>query len=96
MGNSCTTPRRLIVGITGASGFVYGYRLLEILQPLDLEVHLVVSRSALLTMACETDLKLADVVALADHVHKNEDIGASIASGSCRTLGMVIAPCSMP
>lgn len=88
-------PSRLIVGITGASGFCYGRRLLELLRPLDIEVHLVVSRAAQLTMACETSLKLADVVALADHYHRNEDIGACIASGSCRTLGMVIAPCSM-
>ncbi|WP_439588199.1 UbiX family flavin prenyltransferase [Hydrogenophaga sp.] len=88
-------PDRLIVGITGASGFVYGHRLLQLLQPLPIEVHLVVSRSAQLTMACETDLKLADVTALADRVHKNDDIGACIASGSYRTLGMVVAPCSM-
>lgn len=88
-------PDRLIVGITGASGFVYGHRLLQLLQPLPIEVHLVVSRSAQLTMACETDLKLAEVTALADQVHKNEDIGACIASGSYRTLGMVVAPCSV-
>jgi 4-hydroxy-3-polyprenylbenzoate decarboxylase len=88
-------PDRLIVGITGASGFVYGHRLLQLLQPLPIEVHLVVSRSAQLTMACETDLKLTDVTALADRVHKNDDIGACIASGSYRTLGMVVAPCSM-
>jgi 4-hydroxy-3-polyprenylbenzoate decarboxylase len=88
-------PKRLIVGITGASGFVYGWRLLQWLQPLDIETHLVVSRSAQLTMASETALKLADVHALADRVHRNEDIGACVASGSYRTLGMVIAPCSM-
>lgn len=87
-------PDRLIVGITGASGFVYGHRLLQLLQPLPIEVHLVVSRSAQLTMACETHLKLADVTSLADRVHKNDDIGACIASGSYRTLGMVVAPCS--
>ena len=88
-------PRRLIVAITGASGFVYGHRLLELLRPLDIEVHLIVSRSAQLTMACETSLHLSDVTALADRVHRNEDIGACVASGSYRTLGMVIAPCSM-
>jgi 4-hydroxy-3-polyprenylbenzoate decarboxylase len=88
-------PRRLIVAITGASGFVYGQRLLEMLQPLDVETHLVVSRSAQITMACETTLKLADVTALADRHHRNDDIAACIASGSYRTLGMVIAPCSM-
>lgn len=93
---TATTARRLIVGITGASGFVYGQRLLELLRPLNsIEVHLIVSRAAQLTMACETELKLADVVALADRYHKNEDIGACIASGSYRTMGMVIAPCSM-
>jgi len=86
---------RLIVGISGASGFVYGQRLLELLRPTDVEVHLVLSRAAQLTMAYETEAKLADIVALADHHHRNEDIGASIASGSFRTLGMVIAPCSM-
>jgi 4-hydroxy-3-polyprenylbenzoate decarboxylase len=90
-----TAPQRLIIGITGASGFIYGWRLLQLLQPLPIETHLVVSRSAQLTMAAETTLKLADVHALADQVHRNEDIGACIASGSYRTLGMVIAPCSM-
>ncbi len=93
--NHPASPERLIVGITGASGFVYGYRLLQLLRPLPIEVHLVVSRSAQLTMASETDLKLADVTALADRCHKNEDIGACIASGSYRTRGMVVAPCSM-
>lgn len=87
--------RRLIVGISGASGFVYGQRLLQMLQPLDLEVHLVVSKSALLTMACETSCKLSELSAMVHKLHRNEDIGASIASGSFRTLGMVIAPCSM-
>lgn len=92
---SQSQPRRLIVAITGASGFVYGHRLLQLLRPLDVQVHLIVSRAAQLTMACETSLHLSDVTALADEVHKNEDIGACIASGSYRTLGMVIAPCSM-
>ena len=89
------TTRRLVVGISGASGFVYGHRLLQMLQPLDLEVHLVVSKSALLTMACETSCKLSELSALAHQLHRNEDIGASIASGSFRTLGMIVAPCSM-
>ncbi|MBS0593303.1 MAG: UbiX family flavin prenyltransferase [Proteobacteria bacterium] len=89
------TARRLIVGISGASGFVYGVRLLQLLRPTPIEVHLVLTRAAQLTMAHETGYKLADVVALADRHHRNEDIGASIASGSFRTLGMVIAPCSM-
>ncbi|MFT3813430.1 MAG: UbiX family flavin prenyltransferase [Acidovorax sp.] len=86
---------RLIVAITGASGFVYGYRLLQLLQPTGIEVHLVLSRAAQLTMAYETALRLQDVTALAAQVHKSEDVGACIASGSYRTLGMVIAPCSM-
>jgi 4-hydroxy-3-polyprenylbenzoate decarboxylase len=89
------TPKRLIVAITGASGFVYGHRLLQLLQPLALETHLVISRSALLTMACETSLKLSDVTGLADRYHRNDDVAACIASGSFRTLGMVVAPCSM-
>jgi flavin prenyltransferase len=88
-------PQRLIVGITGASGFIYGLRLLQLLRPTAIEVHLVVSRAAQLTMACETALHLSDVTALADRVHRNEDIGACVASGSYRTLGMVVAPCSM-
>lgn len=88
-------PRRIIVAITGASGFVYGARLLQLLQPLDLETHLIVSRAAQVTMACETGLKLAEVTALADRVHRNDDIAACVASGSFRTLGMVVAPCSM-
>ena len=87
--------KRLIVGISGASGFVYGQRLLQMLQPLDLEVHLVVTKSALLTMATETHCKLAELGAMVHQLHRNEDIGASIASGSFRTLGMLIAPCSM-
>lgn len=88
-------PSRLIVGITGASGFVYGLRLLQVLRPLPIETHLVVSKSAQLTMAYETDLKLGDVTALADRVHRNDDLAACVSSGSYRTLGMVVAPCSM-
>lgn len=88
-------PARLIVGITGASGTIYGIRLLQALRPLPVESHLVVSRSAEVTLAYETDLKLRAVQELADVVHPAEDIGAAIASGSFRTLGMVIAPCSI-
>jgi len=93
--NAPAVRSRLIVAITGASGFVYGYRLLQMLQAAGIEVHLIVSRAAQITMACETSLRLSDLTALAAQVHKNEDIGACIASGSYRTLGMVIAPCSM-
>ena len=88
-------PRRRIVGISGASGFVYGARLLSLLRGLDVETHLIVSKSAQVTMAYETELKLQDVVALADHHHRSDDLAACISSGSYRTLGMVVAPCSM-
>ena len=88
-------PRRLIVGITGASGAIYGVRLLKLLQGIDIETHLVMSRSAKITLAQEMDIGAADVSAFASVVHPVDNIGASIASGSFRTLGMVIAPCSM-
>ena len=87
--------QRLIVAISGASGFVYGHRLLQLLQGTDIEAHLILSRAALITMGAETELSLSDVTSLAAQVHKNEDIGACVASGSYKTLGMVIAPCSM-
>jgi len=88
-------PPRIIVGISGASGFVYGVRLLGLLRELGVETHLVVTRAAILTMTHETDYKLSDVVALASCYHKADDIAASISSGSFRTLGMIVAPCSM-
>jgi flavin prenyltransferase len=87
--------RRLVVGISGASGFIYGLRLLELLRELDVETHLIISRAALLTMTHETDYKLADVSALATRTHRCDDLAASIASGSFRTMGMIVAPCSM-
>ena len=86
---------RLIVGISGASGVVYGVRLLEALRPLDIETHLVVSKSGELTISYELDRKMADIRALADYVYPAQDVGAAISSGSFRTLGMVVAPCSM-
>jgi len=88
-------PRRLIVGISGASGVIYGIRLLETLRPLGIETHLVLSKSAEITLAHETDWKVADVRALATHAHAPQDIAAAISSGSFRTLGMIIAPCSV-
>lgn len=88
------TPR-LVVGLSGASGAIYGVRLLERLADTPVETHLVVTRSARLTLATETDFSLAEVEALADVVHPNQDVGASIASGSFRTMGMVVAPCSI-
>lgn len=90
-----TAPARLIVGITGASGVVYGARLLELLQPLPVETHLVISRSAELTLALETELSAAQLRSRADVVHGIGDMAASISSGSFPTIGMVIAPCSI-
>jgi len=87
--------KRLIVGITGASGTVYGIRILEVLKDLGIESHLVMSDSAKLTMAAETDYKPARIEAMADVVHSAKNIGASISSGSFQSLGMVIAPCSI-
>ena len=87
--------QRLIVGITGASGAIYGVRLLELLRETDIETHLIISRAGQTTLAAETSLKVADVEALADVVHQNADIAAACSSGSFRTLGMVIAPCSI-
>lgn len=86
---------RLIVGISGASGVVYGVRLLEVLRGLPVETHLVMSKSAEMTVACETDLKPADVKALADMAHPIGDIAASISSGSFKTKGMIVAPCTV-
>lgn len=88
-------PRRLIVGITGASGAIYGVRLLRLLQAAGIETHLVISRSAKITLAQELDTSVAEVTALADVVHQVDNIGASISSGSFKTAGMVIAPCSI-
>jgi 4-hydroxy-3-polyprenylbenzoate decarboxylase len=90
-----TYPARLIVGISGASGVIYGVRLLQLLQNLPVETHLVMTRTAEVTLAHETDWKVKDVKALASHVHEPSDLAAPISSGSFRTMGMVIAPCSM-
>ena len=89
------TKRRLIIGISGASGVVYGVRMLELLKQTDIETHLIMSKSAELTLSYETELKPSDVKALADEVHNIKNVGASIASGSFKTLGMIIAPCSV-
>ena len=88
-------PRRLIVAITGASGTAYGVRLLQGLQDTEIETHLVLTDSAKLTMAAETDFQPTQVQALADVVHSAKNVGATIASGSFVTLGMVVAPCSI-
>lgn len=83
------------MGLSGASGIVYGLRVLDACRELGVESHLVVSRGAALTITQETGLSVADVQAKADVTHKVSDIGASIASGSYPTLGMIVAPCSV-
>lgn len=85
--------KRLIVAITGASGTIYGIRILEALKNLGVESHLVMSDSAKLTMAAETNYKPAQIEAMADVVHSAKNVGASISSGSFKSLGMIIAPC---
>lgn len=89
------TAQRLIVGITGASGALYGVRLLQHAQALGLETHLVLSSAGVLNVQQELGLKRGEVEALATQTHRVSDIGACIASGSFNTLGLVIAPCSM-
>jgi len=88
-------PRRIVVGISGASGAIYGVRLLRLLRQLEVESQLVVSRSAQVTLAQEMHMKLADLQALADVCYPNADIGAAISSGSFRVDGMIVAPCSI-
>jgi 4-hydroxy-3-polyprenylbenzoate decarboxylase len=89
-------PRRLVVAITGATGAVYGVRLLQQLAATPgIETHLVISDAANLTLHQEVGMQRRDVAALADVVHKNRDVGASIASGSFQSDGMIVAPCSM-
>ncbi|BCG08582.1 3-octaprenyl-4-hydroxybenzoate carboxy-lyase [Buttiauxella agrestis] len=88
--------KRLIVGISGASGATYGVRLLQVLQQLpDIETHLILSNAARQTLALETDISLREVQAFADVVHDSRDIAASLSSGSFKTHGMVILPCSI-
>jgi len=88
-------PPRLVVGISGASGVVYGARVLDALRELGVESHLVVTRAALLTLSQETDLTPDELTGKADVVHRLNDVGATISSGSFRTLGMIVAPCSV-
>lgn len=88
-------PKRLIVAITGASGTLYGVRILQTLKDSAIETHLVMSDSAKLTMAAETDFQPQYVESLANVVHAAKNVGATIASGSFVTMGMVIAPCSV-
>ncbi|WP_133140052.1 UbiX family flavin prenyltransferase [Legionella genomosp. 1] len=86
---------RLIVGISGASGIIYGIRLLQLLRSLPIETHLVVSKSAQLTREYETELSVSELKSMADVYHPINDIGANIASGSFKALGMIVVPCSM-
>lgn len=88
-------PRRLVVGITGASGAILGIRLLEALRPMELETHLIVSPVAEITIAQETGRDLSAVQALADVTYAHKDMNAALASGSFATLGMVVIPCSI-
>jgi 4-hydroxy-3-polyprenylbenzoate decarboxylase len=88
-------PKRLIVGISGASGVIYGVRLLQALKALPVETHLVMTRTAEVTLAHETRMKVTDVRRLADVAYPIGDLAAAISSGSFRTIGMIVAPCSM-
>jgi 4-hydroxy-3-polyprenylbenzoate decarboxylase len=87
--------RRLVVGISGASGAIYGVRALEMLRRLGVETHLVMTRSAQITLGYETERKPTEVAALADAVYRPQDVAAPISSGSFRTIGMLVAPCSV-
>lgn len=95
MTDPATIPPRLVVGISGASGVIYGIRMLQTLRRIGVESHLVVSRSAEVTLAHESSMKVAELRALADVSYAAADIGAAVSSGSFRTLGMVVAPCSV-
>ncbi|PFK27570.1 UbiX family flavin prenyltransferase [Bacillus cereus] len=87
--------KRMIVAISGASGVIYGIRLLEVLRRLDIETHLVVSQSGQVTLNYETDMNIKELRELADVNYSHKDIGAAISSGSFRTMGMIVAPCSV-
>lgn len=86
---------RLIIGISGASGLCYGIRLLEVLKPLAIETHLIMSKSAKLVRGYESPISYEEISALADKTHAFQDVACALASGSFKTMGMIIAPCSM-
>lgn len=88
-------PKRLIVGISGASGTVYGLRMVEACRALGVETHLILSKAAAQTLRYESELTLSEVNAMADFNYRPGDIGAAVASGSFKTMGMVVAPCSI-
>jgi 4-hydroxy-3-polyprenylbenzoate decarboxylase len=90
-----TVDSPIIVGISGASGVIYGIRLLRLLRDLSIETHLVLSRAAEITVAYETNVKIAEIKELASEIYPQHDIGAAISSGSFKTRGMIIAPCSI-
>src|ERR1700694_4005189 len=90
-----TEPSRLVVGISGASGVIYGVRLLQALKNLPVETHLVMTRTAEVTLAHETKMKVAEARRVARTAHRSADLAAAISSGSFRTMGMIVAPCSM-
>jgi 4-hydroxy-3-polyprenylbenzoate decarboxylase len=93
---SLESPRkRIIIGISGASGAIYGIRLLTALRQLEIESHLIITAAAALTIRAETPYSLSEVQAMADCYYNPKDIAACISSGSYRTLGMIVAPCSM-
>jgi len=87
--------KRLVVGISGASGIIYGVRLLQVLKDTDYETHLIISKSGELNTQIETDYDPADVKAMADYVYDHKNIAASLASGSFLTEGMVVVPCTI-
>lgn len=89
------TTKRIIIGISGASGFQYGFKALELLKQVDVETHLVMSKGADLTRQYETDIPAEALLDLANVIHPIHNVAASIASGSFKTMGMLIAPCSM-
>ena len=89
------TTKRIVVGISGASGVTYGVRLLNLLQQTDYESHLIISNSGRLNIKIETDYHPDDVEAMADHVYEHKDVAASLASGSFLTDGMVVVPCTI-
>ncbi len=93
--NKPTAPDRLVIGISGASGVIYGVRALEVLRGMNIETHLVMSKSAELTMSYEMEMKPKEVKELASVPHPIGDVGASISSGSFKTMGMLILPCSI-
>ena len=95
MSNNDSSLHSIIVGISGASGIIYGIETLKALRDLNVETHLVVSKSAMVTLSQESTLKIGELTELADKYYSNADIGACIASGSFQTMGMVVAPCSI-